>query len=54
MVYICHTASVQAMAEEAERLRSDCEEVTEEQLVQPERSGTPTVTLAAHLLRGFL
>jgi hypothetical protein len=45
---------MQAMAMEINLLRSNSEQVTEQDFALPERRGTPTVGLAAHLLRGFL
>ena len=44
----------QAMREELERLREHAEPVQEAHFLKPERRATPTVSLAAHLLRGFL
>ncbi len=42
------------MSEELEALRSHAEPVREAHFKRSDRRGTPTVRLAAHLLRGFL
>ena len=48
------TAVRQAMGAELERLRAHAEAVDEQHFRRPGRRATPTVRLAAHLLRSFL
>lgn len=45
---------VQAMADELEALCAHAEVVDNAHFLRADRRGTPTVRLAAHLLRGFL